>query len=140
MTRGHQKRRQPPSDGAGRARKKNSHAVNPFCTLLNIRDLFILLVNSIMTNEFEWDPEKAARNLTEHGVAFETASEVFRDPFAVEWLDDREDYSEVRFVIVGMVDDRLLYVAYTMRGEVIRIISARGAEPHERRRYHEEDD
>ena len=37
-----------------------------------------------------------------------------------------------------MVEGRLLYVAYTMRGDVIRIISARGAEPHEKRRYHEE--
>jgi len=40
--------------------------------------------------------------------------------------------------IIGMVDNRLLYVAYTMRGEAIRIISARGAELHERRQYHED--
>ena len=63
---------------------------------------------------------------------------MFKDPFAVEWLDDREPYGEDRFVIIGMVEDRLLYVAYTMRGDVIRIISARGAEPYEKRRYHEE--
>jgi uncharacterized DUF497 family protein len=88
--------------------------------------------------EFEWDPQKAARNLLDHGVDFDTATEVFRDPFGIEWLDDRENYDEPRFVIIGMVDERLLYVAYTMRGEAIRIISARGAEPHERRRYHEE--
>ena len=63
--------------------------------------------------------------------------DVFKDPFAIEWLDDREDYGEDRYVIIGMVDSRLLYVTYTMRGEAIRIISARGAEPHERRQYHE---
>ncbi|HEX3845740.1 MAG TPA: BrnT family toxin [Steroidobacteraceae bacterium] len=63
---------------------------------------------------------------------------MFGDPFALEWLDDREDYGEERFVIVGMVEDRLLYVAYAIRGDVYRIISARGAEPNERRRYHEE--
>jgi uncharacterized DUF497 family protein len=40
--------------------------------------------------------------------------------------------------ILGIVENRLLYVAYTMRGEKIRLISARGAEPHEHRRYHEE--
>jgi uncharacterized DUF497 family protein len=68
------------------------------------------------------------------------ARDVFRDPSAIEWLDDREDYGEDRYVIIGMVDNRLLYVAYAMRGEVIRIISARGAEPHERRQYHEDND
>jgi uncharacterized DUF497 family protein len=52
---------------------------------------------------------------------------------------DRADYSEDHYVIIGMVDNRLLYVAYTMRGETIHIVSARGAEPRERRRYHEED-
>ena len=66
------------------------------------------------------------------------ARDVFKDPFAVEWLDDREDYGEDRYVIIGMVKNHLLFVAYTLRGEAIRIISARGAEPHERRQYHEE--
>ena len=66
------------------------------------------------------------------------ARDVFKDPVAIEWLDDREDYGEDRYVIIGMVDNRLLYVAYAMRGEAIRIISARGAEPHERRQYHED--
>ena len=63
---------------------------------------------------------------------------MFKDPLAIESLDDREDYGEDRFVIIGMVDGRLLFVAYTLRGETIRIISARGAEPHEQRQYHEE--
>jgi uncharacterized DUF497 family protein len=38
---------------------------------------------------------------------------------------------------IGLVEGRMLFVSYTMRGDVIRIISARGAEPHEKRRYHE---
>ena len=88
---------------------------------------------------FEWDPDKAAQNEADHAVSFETAQDVFDDPFALEWLDDREDYGEDRYIVLGMVDDRLLYVVYTMRNDRIRIISARGAEPHERRRYHEED-
>ena len=66
------------------------------------------------------------------------AKDVFKDPFAIEWLDDRENYDEDRFVTIGMVSNRLLFVAYTMRGESIRIISARGAEQHESRRYHED--
>jgi len=88
--------------------------------------------------EFEWDAAKAERNQSDHGVTFEMARDAFKDPFAVEWLDDREAYGEDRYVIIGMVDNRLLYVAYAMRGEVIRIVSARGAEPHERRQYHED--
>ena len=87
--------------------------------------------------EFEWDAVKAARNEADHGVTFEMARDVFKDPFAIEWLDDREDYGEERYVIIGMVSNRLLFAAYTMRGESIRIISARGAEPYERRQYHE---
>jgi uncharacterized DUF497 family protein len=88
--------------------------------------------------KFQWDDTKAADNYADHGVQFEAAREVFNDPFALEWLDEREDYGEDRYNILGIVEDRLLYVSYTMRGEKIRIISARGAEPYERRQYHEE--
>ena len=91
-------------------------------------------------DEFEWGDAKAASNRTSHGVSFEAARDVFRDPFALDWLDEREDYGEERFSTIGLVDGRLLYVAYTMRDERIRIISARGAEPHEYRRYHDEND
>jgi uncharacterized protein len=88
--------------------------------------------------EFEWDDAKAAQNYADHGVSFEAAREIFKDPFATERLDDRENYGEDRYVILGMVDGRVLSVVYTLRSGSIRIISARGAEPHERRRYHED--
>ena len=87
---------------------------------------------------FEWDDEKATRNWDIHGVTFEMAREAFRDAFAVEWADDGQAANEPRFAMLGMVEDRLLFVAYTMRGDRARIISARKAEPHERRRYHDE--
>ena len=90
-------------------------------------------------DEFEWDDAKAAANYANHRVSFETARRVFRDPFALDWLDERIDYSEPRYAIIGMTQDRLIYVAYTMRGERIRIISARRAEPAEHRLYHEND-
>jgi uncharacterized DUF497 family protein len=89
-------------------------------------------------NEFDWDDAKAAQNLADHGVSFEAAKQVFKDPFATERVDDREDYGEDRYVVIGMVDDRVLCVTYTLRNGQIRIISARGAEPHEKRRYHED--
>jgi uncharacterized DUF497 family protein len=88
--------------------------------------------------EFEWDDAKAAQNFADHGVSFEAAKRVLKDPFAIERLDDREDYGEDRYVVIGMVDDHVLCVTYTLRNGHIRIISARGAEPHERRRYHED--
>jgi uncharacterized DUF497 family protein len=81
---------------------------------------------------------KAAENYAKHGVGFESAKRVFEDAFAIERVDDREDYGEERFNILGMVEGRLLFVSYTMRNAIIRIISARGAEPHEKRKYHEE--
>jgi uncharacterized DUF497 family protein len=92
----------------------------------------------MINDNFEWDEAKATGNYTRHGVSFETAIRVFDDVFAIERLDDREDYGEDRYSVLGMVDGRLLYVAFTVREGITRIISARGAEPHERRQYHED--
>ena len=66
------------------------------------------------------------------------ARDVFKDIFAVGRSDDGQDDGEDRFVTVGMVENRLLFVSYTIRGERIRIISTRLATPYERRRYHNE--
>lgn len=66
------------------------------------------------------------------------AHEVFKDIFAIEWKDDTHGDTEERIVTVGMVENHLLFVSYTLRGDRIRIISARLAEPYERRRYHNE--
>ena len=90
------------------------------------------------SHNFEWDDKKAAANHARHGVTFEMARDVFDDPFAIAEIDDRQDYEEDRYVAIGMVEGRLLFVAYTLRSRRVRIISARFAEPYERRRYHEE--
>ena len=87
---------------------------------------------------FEWNDDKAAQNWRDHGVSFEMAREAFTAAFAVEWVDAGQDPSEERYAMIGMVESRLLFVAYVMRGERIRIISARKAEPYERRKYHDE--
>ena len=72
-----------------------------------------------------------------HGVSFELAKTVFKDPFAIERLDDREDYGEERFVIIGMAEGHvLLFVAYTEREGRIRIISARRVTQHEQDDYY----
>ena len=86
--------------------------------------------------KFEWDENKAKANLRLHGVSFELAQTVFRDAFAVERLDDRKDYGEERFIIIGMATGHvILFVAYTERTDRIRIISARRATHYEEEDY-----
>jgi uncharacterized protein len=91
-----------------------------------------------MTLKFEWNKSKASDNFDRHGVTFELAREVFKDPFAVEFLDDRQDYGEERFVIIGRVATDVLYVLYTERRDAFRIISARRATKHEQETYLQE--
>lgn len=88
--------------------------------------------------EFEWDNDKAALNLSLHGVPFHLAVKAFSDHFTVEWIDDRLDYGEERINLLGMCKDVILHVTYTERGERIRIISARRAEKHEQEHYYRE--
>ena len=45
-------------------------------------------------DDFEWNKAKAAANRAKHGVTFEQAREAFDDPFAIDFVDDREDYGE----------------------------------------------
>ena len=77
---------------------------------------------------FEWDDAKADTNYRKHGVSFETATRVFNDPFAVEWIDPLSpDYDEERFLVVGRAEKLVLTVVYTERGDHVRLISARRA-------------
>ena len=82
--------------------------------------------------DFEWDGAKELANRRKHGVDFRTAAKVFLDPYVIEF-DDLDASGELRFNAIGLVDGRMLFVTYAMRGDVVRIISARGAEPHEKR-------
>jgi hypothetical protein len=92
-----------------------------------------------MKLKFEWDDAKAQANLGAHGVSFDLAKTVFKDPFAIERLDDREDYGEERFVIIGRVEGNvLLFVAFTEREGRIRVISARRATQYEQDNYFEQ--
>jgi uncharacterized DUF497 family protein len=86
--------------------------------------------------EFEWHEAKAEANWRNHGVSFDLAKTVFNDPFAIERLDDREDYGEERFVIIGMAEGQvLLFVTYTEREQRIRLISARRVTQYEKEDY-----
>lgn len=97
---------------------------------------------------FEWDEAKNLSNRRKHGVSFEEASQVFRDPLYVS-VQDRIEGGELRWQTLGLVEDLLLLtVAHTVREEsddgklidVIRIISARPATRKERRRYEDENE
>jgi uncharacterized DUF497 family protein len=87
--------------------------------------------------EYEWDGAKSASNVRKHGVAFE-AIEEFDWSTALVVPDERFDYDEDRWFAIGMIANRLHAVTFTMRGDRIRIISLRIAEPKERRLYHEQ--
>lgn len=84
--------------------------------------------------EFEWDPAKAESNVKERNLDFTIASRIW-EGFVFEQIDDRRDYGEVRLRALGEVDGRLMVVVFTWRGTVRRIISARKANPRERRRF-----
>jgi uncharacterized protein len=82
------------------------------------------------------DTAKEQANRKKHGIDFRTAAKVFLDPYVIKF-DEFSATGEVRFNVIGLVEGRMLFVTYTMRDDVIRIISARGAEPHEKRKYRE---
>lgn len=87
---------------------------------------------------FEWNPAKARANLRKHGVSFEEACSVFYDPLAATGVDPDHSEGENRFVTFGVSSrHRLLVVAHTEHGDVIRIISARIATRSERHIYEE---
>ena len=85
---------------------------------------------------YEWDEAKREANLVKHGVDFMDALEVFADPLRVERVNRRREYAEERREVAGMVRDQMLFVVYTLRGEVRRLISARRASRNERRAYY----
>ncbi len=89
---------------------------------------------------FEWDEDKAEANIVNHnGVTFFEAATVFADPLSIIVDDGGHSIEERRFLTVGLSNEgRVLIVSYTEREDVIRILSAREAEPKEIRTYEEE--
>ena len=83
--------------------------------------------------EFEYDPVKSAKNLAKHGVDFQQAQRLWRDPELIEvclaYLD------EPRWADIGKMDGRHWTAIITYRGEKRRIISVRRSHPKEERLY-----
>lgn len=92
-----------------------------------------------MPLRFDWDPRKDHRNQRKHGVGFDEASTVFADTLSITIPDPEHSEDEERWVILGLSHrQRLLVVVPTdNEQEGVRIISARPADPGERREYEE---
>ena len=86
--------------------------------------------------QFNWDANKAIRNLRKHGVTFEEAATIFDDPMFITLIDDEHSVDEERYITIGVSrQHRLMIVAHTDRGGKIRIISAREATKKEKQFY-----
>jgi uncharacterized protein len=88
---------------------------------------------------FEYDPKKNDMNIAKHGLSFETAKEVFSDPFRVITDVTQIGQGEVREMTIGMISlyEIIIAVVHTDRCGVTRLISARKAQPKEKRLYEE---
>ena len=83
---------------------------------------------------YEWDESKRQSNLAVHELDFSQIAELDWET-AIELEDTRRDYGETRFMVFGLLGDRLTVVIYTVRRAAIRIISWRKANDRERRFY-----
>lgn len=90
---------------------------------------------------FEWDPKKERLNVLKHGVGFDLAQRVWDDFFHLLVLD-RIEHGEQRWHAIGLVGAVTVLVVHTYpeeaNGDRIRIVGARKATPHERKRYERE--
>ena len=91
-----------------------------------------------MSFSFEWDAEKARKNLQKHGVSFDEAVTAFGDQLSRTIRDPDHSEVEERYLLMGLSSrGRLLVVAHTERGDRIRFITARLASKRERNQYEE---
>jgi uncharacterized protein len=84
--------------------------------------------------KFTWDEKKRRRNLEKHGIDFSDADIIFSRPMLFK-QDTRRDYQEARWAALGQLQDAVVFLAYTLRGEDVRIISMRRANKKERKIY-----
>ncbi|GAK60156.1 hypothetical protein U27_00047 [Candidatus Vecturithrix granuli] len=87
---------------------------------------------------FEWDEEKAIKNLRKHQISFHEGTTIFNDPLIATMHDPDHSEGEDRFISLGYSSqNRLLVVSYTQRQDNIRLISCRKATRKERKKYEE---
>jgi hypothetical protein len=89
-----------------------------------------------MPLKFEWNPNKAKKNIEKHGVSFDEAATVFFDPLSMTYDDPDHSYDKNRYIIIGLSDlGRLLFVSHAETDNIIKIISARQLTRKERKQY-----
>jgi len=91
---------------------------------------------------FEWDADKEQANIKNHeGISFDFASKIFNDDWAIDEFDDiHSTETEKRFTIIGLAEDKLLRVTFTVitrenGEEIFRIVSARKAQGKDKESY-----
>ncbi|MCL2791354.1 MAG: BrnT family toxin [Desulfobulbus sp.] len=85
--------------------------------------------------KFEWHAQKSEDCFQDRGFDFTYAARAFLDPNRTVRKDGRYNYEETRYILMGKIDFRLFCIVYTMRNDVIRIISARKANAREAKLY-----
>ena len=86
--------------------------------------------------QYEWDEAKRAANIRAHKIDFTAVCDLDWDT-AYVYIDDREDYGELREVAIGFIGDRLHVLVFTRREAKIRVISLWKAQKSDMRRYAE---
>ena len=90
---------------------------------------------------FDWDPQKAHKNISKHKISFERASKVFLDPYALTIFDEPHSIDEDRWITLGSCGTELIIVVIHTFNQLnsddiqIRIISARKATKREIKQY-----
>ena len=74
--------------------------------------------------KISYDPDKRAKTLAERGLDFDDAVRVFAGR-TLTLPDERQDYGEIRYLTYGLLDDRMVAIVWTPRGETRHIISMR---------------
>jgi uncharacterized DUF497 family protein len=92
------------------------------------------------SEEFEWDDDKNAENIRNHGISFETAAVAFDDERAIPFADPEHSLvGEPRYALLGICESGLVFISFTYRDHRTRIISARKASRRMQRIYAEND-
>lgn len=81
-----------------------------------------------------YDPHKRARTLAEGGLDFEDAVQVFAGA-TIDVADDRREYGEERWQSYGLLNERLVMIAWTPRGKSRHVISMRKCNEREQEKY-----
>jgi hypothetical protein len=94
----------------------------------------VLDQEGLLQMDLTYDPEKRAKTLAERGLDFDDAVQVFAGP-TVDFIDDRQDYGEERWLSFGHLESRLIVVVWTPREDARHIISMRKANEREKKKF-----